>query len=174
MDLDGAEFIRLLIASLEGCPEDVPAPSGWGWEGELGKLVAKCDAPQVWQTLEKVARRSTVRLRLELLHSASESSHARHRPLRLRLLAGFLDDAALKDASSGDKFGGPGAGFPYNKIEVRNVVASELGEMLGIPVEVDLNRTPEQWAAIRKAVREALKQEGVRTKDPQGDRSKRP
>jgi hypothetical protein len=173
-DLDSEEFIRLLLAALEGCPEDVPGPYWTCPEGQLGALVMRCDDPRVWKTLEKVARRSAVGLRMELLDHAIDPRDTRHRPQQLRLLAGFLDDAALKDVSSGSKFEGPGAGFPYNKIEVRDFAVWEIAGLVGMPVEVKLDRTPEEWATIRKAVREALEKEWGKIKDPPGKRDKRP
>jgi hypothetical protein len=77
----------------------------------------------------------------------------------LRLLAGFLDDAALRDEASDKRFDGPGAGFPYRKIEVRDAVALDIARLLGIQVEENPGRTPEEWAQIRSRVREALKRE---------------
>ncbi len=40
--------------------------------------------------------------------------------------------------------------------------------MVGIRVELNLKRTPEEWAAIRKQVREAVERELNKTKDRPG------
>src|SRR5262249_59382198 len=133
-------------------------------EAHIAKLAMESDDPRVWQMLEKVARRSVLGLRMELLNHFSDPKDNRHRPERLRLLANFLDDSALRDVDSSGKFDGPGAAFPYHKIEVRDFVALEIAYMLGIEIELNLERTPEEWAKIRSQVQEVLKRELSKTK----------
>src|SRR5262249_12228607 len=113
--------------------------------------------------LQKVAKRSAVGLRMELLNFGDNEAN-QHREHRLRLLQSFLDDSDLRDAKSSSKFDGFCAGFSYPKIEVRDFAALEIVELLGIKVKVDPDRTPEEWAKIRSQVREAVTRELRKTK----------
>jgi hypothetical protein len=158
-DLDKKAFTSLLLATIEGFPKDV---SGEYWvcpEAHIARLVIESDDPRVWKVLEKVAKRSALGLRMELLNHFSDPKDGRHRPERLRLLASFLDDSALRDEDSDKRFDGPGAGFPYHKIEVRDFVALQIAYMLRMEIELNLERTPEEWAKIRSQVQEAMKLE---------------
>jgi hypothetical protein len=158
-DLDKKEFTSLLITTIEGFPKDVPGAYWLCPEAHIAGLAIESEDPRVWQILEKVAKRSALGLRMELLNHFSDPKDDRHRPERIRLLASFLDDAALRDEDSDKRFEGPGAGFPYHKIEVRDFVALQIAYMLRIEVELNLERTPEQWAKIRSQVQETMKQE---------------
>ncbi len=106
-ELDRRQFSLHLLAALENCPKDVSGPYWTCPEGGLGALAMECDDPRVWQVLEKVARRSAVGLRMELLNHLDDPQDHRHRAERLRLLSGFLEDATLRDEQSSSKFEGP-------------------------------------------------------------------
>ncbi len=163
-DLDKKRFTSLWLATVEAFPKDVPGPYWKCPQADIASMAIEADDPRVWQTLERVAKRSALGLRMELLRSVGAPGDKRHRLERLRLLACFLDDATLRDEDSSSKFAGPGAGFPYHKIEVRDFVALEIAQLLGNDVEWNLERTPEQWAKIRSQVQEALKREFSKTK----------
>jgi hypothetical protein len=162
--LDKKEFNSLLLATIESFPKDVPGPYWTCPEAFIAGLAMESDDSRVWQTLEKVARRSALGLRMELLNHFWDPKDNRHRRERLRLLASFLDDAALRDEHSNAKLAGPGAGFPYDKIEVRDFVAAQIARILGIEIELKLDRTPEEWAKIRRLVQEGLERELGKTK----------
>jgi hypothetical protein len=163
-DLDKKQFTSLLLATIEGFPRDVQGAYWTCPEAYIAGLAIECDDPRVWRTLEKVARRSVVGLRMEFLNHFSDPRDNRHRPERLRLLASFLDDAALRHYDSSSKFEGPCAGFLYHKIAVRDFVALEIAHMLGIDIELNLERTPEEWAKIRSRIQKVLKRELGKTK----------
>jgi hypothetical protein len=157
--LDQKRFDAILLATIESFPKDV---SGEYWlcrEGPIAGLAVESDDPKVWPTLEKVAKRSSLGLRMELLNHFGDSRELRHRAERLRLLSAFLDDAEVRDVKADKRYHGPGGGFPYDRIEVRDFVALELASLLEIEVELKLDRTSEEWAKVREKVREALKQE---------------
>jgi hypothetical protein len=158
-ELDKRLFDALLLGTIESLPEDVPGPYANCAENYVAKLAVDCEDSRVWQMLEKVARRSALGLRMELLSGFGDPFETRHQRERLRLLASFLDDASLRDENSSTKFDGVGAGFPYPKIEVRDFVALEIAELLKIEIKSDLKRSPEEWAKIRTRVREAVKRE---------------
>jgi hypothetical protein len=158
-DLDRKQFTELLLTIIEGFPRDVPGPYWTCPEAYIARLAIETDDPRVWQTLEKVAKRSALGLRMELLNHFNDQEGSRHRLERLRLLASFMNDDALWDRSSSPKFDGPGAGFPYEKLEVRDFVALEIARLVGMDVEVNLDRTADEWTRIRNQVEVNLKRE---------------
>ena len=125
----------------------------------MAQLVIDTDDPRVWDLLAKVAKRSAVGLRMELLNHFVRWNETGHRPERLRLLAAFLDDTASRDTESSKKYDGPCAGFHYRKLSVQNFVADELASLLNIEVELKPDRTAEEWAKIRDQVRKAVDRE---------------
>jgi hypothetical protein len=173
-EVDQKEFTTHLLATIESFPEDVTEAYWRCPEPEIAKLAIEADDPRIWQTLEKVAKRSALGLRMELLNHFSGSTTAPHRPERLRLLARFLDDAALRDLASSKKFDGPCAGFMYDKLEVRDFVAMEIAPLVGIEIEQNPKRTPEEWAKIRKQVQEAVKRELDKPNPPPGGKKPSP
>lgn len=157
--LDAALFNSLLLAEIEALPEDVPGTYWTCPEVYMARLALEASDPQVWPTLERVAKRSVVGLRMELLAKFSNSGDTPHRRERFRLLESFWDDTELRDRESSPKFEGPCASFSYRRIEVRDFVALHIANMLKIPIELKLDRTPDEWADIRSRVQETLKRE---------------
>ena len=51
------------------------------------------------------------------------------------------------------------AGEKYRQLEVRNFAALKLASLLGVTVERNPERTPEEWAKVRSQVQEALRRE---------------
>jgi hypothetical protein len=156
-DLDKKRFNELLLATIERIPRDVDVLYWTCPEAHIAGLAAACDDPRIWPLLEKVAKRSSVGLRMELLNWLREGGRNR-RPERFRLLAAFLDDDAVRTKGS-EKFDGPCAGFFYDELTVRDFAALELARMLDVEIEYKQVRTPEEWAKVRDRVREALKRE---------------
>jgi hypothetical protein len=158
-DLDKRQFDALLLATIEGFPTDVKDEYWICPEAAIARLAVESDDPRVWAVLEKAARRSSLGLRMELLNQFGDPRDARRRAERLRLLGAFLDDAEVRDNKSDARFDGPGAGFPYDRIAVRDFVADTLAGLLGVEVELKLDRTEVEWAEVRGKVRDALKRE---------------
>jgi hypothetical protein len=131
----------------------------------IAHLATACDEPQVWQALEKVAKRAAVGFRMELLSHFADPRDKRHRPERLRLLARFLEDDTSREIGSSKKYEDPSlvahgiyAGAPYRKLDVRDFVAMELADLLGIEVELNPERTAAEWAELRGKVRGSVEQ----------------
>jgi hypothetical protein len=157
-ELDQKQFDALLLATIKALPDDVPGPYWTCPESYIARLANESDEPQVWQALGEVAKRAAVGFRMQLLNHFADPRDKRHRPERLRLLAGFLDDDAARDRESSKKYDGPCAGFHYHRLAVRDFVAMELADLLGIEVELNPDRTPDEWAGIRHKVRESVEQ----------------
>jgi hypothetical protein len=162
--LDRKRFDELLLAFIEAFPADVATPYWTCAEANTANLVNESDEPIVWQAVEKAAKRAAVGLRMELLSQFMDRRDKRHRLHRLRLMAGFLDDRAFRDTASSHKYEGPCAGFSYQRLEVRNLVAMGLADLLGIEVELNPERTPAEWAKLRRQVRASVEQACGKTK----------
>jgi hypothetical protein len=156
-ELDQKRFDVLLLATIKAFPEDVPGEYWTCPEANIAQLAAQSDDPQVWQALEKAAKRAAVGFRMELLNHFADRRDKRHRAERLRLLVAFLDDATSRDLASSKKYQGPCAGFTYQRLEVRDFVAMELAALLGIEVELKPDRTSAEWAEVRAKVRASAK-----------------
>jgi hypothetical protein len=157
--LDPKQFITNLLETLEALPK-TPTEPYWSCP-EVGfvHLVLATDDPRAWKLLEKVARRSDVGLRMELLNRMAYA-HFGDRQLqqRLRLLAAFLDDADAPDVSANPAmFSGPHAGFTFRRLSVRDLAAMELAVLLEIQERPDRDWTPEQWEKLRNKVKATLK-----------------
>lgn len=158
-ELDQKRFDALLLATIEGLRVGA-LDKYWTCPGaHLAGLAVESDEPRVWPTLTAVAGRAPVGLRMELLSLFDNPRDTRHRAERLRFLANFLNDSAVRDVKVDSRLDGRNAGDWYERIEVRDFVAIQLVSLLEIRVEVKPDRTPAEWAALRDKVREALKRE---------------
>ena len=160
-ELDPQRFLKLLIATLESLPTTPSEPYWKCREASFANLVMETDDPTAWSTLEKVAKRSDVGLRMEFMNPMSYTYiRGRNRRQRLEFLSQFLDDDTVRDVKSNPKqFDGPHAAFHVAKIEVRNFAAWKLGSILRMDVEPDGSWTPERWTELRDRVRQAVARE---------------
>ncbi len=72
----------------------------------------------------------------------------KNRLLRLAFLAAFLDDDEVRDVSKDpEKYDGPHAGFPIDRLAVRDLAAGKLASLLSFDDSPDEFWTPEQWQA---------------------------
>jgi hypothetical protein len=157
--LDHEFFIETVLKMLDELPR---TPKGSYWrcpEQAVVSLVLRTDDARVWKALQTAARRVDVGLRMQLLHRVSgDDGEKERRPQRLVFLKSFLDDTTLRDvdADPGRYVAVPaGDGFP--RLEVRNLAALELAELLKLDRKPQPNWDAEQWARFRDEVREALK-----------------
>lgn len=110
--------------------------------------------------LEKVAKRSDVGLRMEILDRMTRLSQRKRLRPRLEFLAHFLDDAAVRDSKSNPRlYDGPGAAFQISKIEVRNFAAWQIEWILGMGAKPNADWTAEQWSQLRAQVHQELERE---------------
>ncbi len=157
--LDQKRFDALLLAAIENFPKDVPGKYARCNAGPIAALAIESTDPRVWAVLEKVAKRSALGVRMELLSEFGDPQELRHRGERLQLLAAFLDDSELRDVKADERFVIPSGGYLHDRIEVRNSVALDLADLLEIKIKPKDDRAPAEWAEIRTKVRESLKRE---------------
>jgi hypothetical protein len=158
--LDPKQFITILLATLESLPK-TPTEAYWSCpEAAYAHLVLATDDPRAWELLEKVAKRSDVGLRMQFMNPMNYSYVGdRQRQQRLKFLAAFLDDAEAPDVKAKpEMFSGPHAGFTFRRLSVQDLAAMQIASILEMPDHPDRDWTPEQWEALRKKVKEAIKQ----------------
>jgi hypothetical protein len=164
--LDREQSIKILLDTLNRLPA---SPKGVYWNCpavSFASLAQEVDDPRAWEALLRAAKRADVGLRMEYLHtlSQSEGTPRQHRH-RAAFLAEFLDDATLRVALDKDEaYNAPYAGWAFPRLEVRNFVALEIADLLDLPGELPGGRfthgaepwTAEQWAKLRGKAREAV------------------
>ena len=161
----GAKFLRAidpeqacesLIAGLARLSGRIP-------DGEmvLAEVAAGGNEPREWQALAKAVRRADVGSRLELLKLIAEEPSRANRTLRLKFIAEYLTDDAVRDRSDDQeryKFEQFIAGGNFERLEVRNFAAHLLAGLLELD-NAQVDGTPKQWAELRQRVRAAVAKE---------------
>jgi hypothetical protein len=156
-NLEPKAFVDVLVETLESLPATPKDPYGSCLEGSLAGLVGQTADARAWRTLDRVARRSDVGLRMEFLNRVGQD-HKGMRRERLAFLAAFLDDASVRDARSDLKmYGGWPAGYEFPRLEVRDLAAWKIASLLKLAAEPKPDWKQEQWAQLRTQARKALK-----------------
>ncbi len=167
-NVDPEQFVSLLVETIHCFPK-TPDKEYWHCP-ELGVayLVAATDDPRAWQALLEAAKRCDVGMRMQFLSLMSADRQSERPKKRLEFLANFLEDNSIRDIQSNPKmFGGPYAGWEFDRLAVDNFAAMQMAGILKLPVKLPRGRwaesyedwTPEQWAKFRSQVREALKRD---------------
>ncbi|MCE9561931.1 MAG: hypothetical protein K8U57_07740 [Planctomycetes bacterium] len=145
-EIDPKQAHWLLLTALEKLPT---SPSFE--EATLAWLVSQNADPVEWQALAKVVRVADIGSRLELLAAVARNRSSEGRKQRLAFLESHLTDDASEHFQCRNA-----AGWVFDCIEVRNLVAMELAEMLKLDADTRPDWTAAQWAELRKRVRAAL------------------
>jgi hypothetical protein len=156
--LDPPEFLKILLATLEGLPRTPKEPYWRCPEVGFAHLVLATDDPKAWEMLEKVAKRSDVGMRMQFMNPMNYAYlKNKNYPKRLAFLAAFLEDAEAPDVEANSQmFEGPHAGFTFRRLAVQDLAAMEIASLLGMPDQPDRDWTPQQWEQLRTKVKKAL------------------
>src|SRR5258708_7942798 len=146
--VNSAEAWRILKPLLEEIPHDVKGPYWTCPEAAFTHVVMEIEDDEVWREWSRVARRSNVGLRLEMLEPLDYAYIGeKNRTRRLAILAAFLDDLSQRNMSTEpEKYEGPCAAFTFPEIEVRNFAAMQIASILETEDEPDKFWTAAQWA----------------------------
>jgi hypothetical protein len=157
--LDPQRFMTILLATLDALPKTPTEPYWKCPEAAFAHLVLATDDARAWKTLEKVAKRSDVGLRMEFMNPMDYSHLGDgHRQQRLEFLAAFLDDTEAPDLKAKPElFEGPHAGFAFARLTVQDLAAMKIASVLEMPDRPDRDWTPEQWEKLRTQVKQALR-----------------
>jgi hypothetical protein len=154
--LDHARFMELLVSNLETLLEPGAEREDPG-SRDAFPFLGLVTEPEEWRALAKAARRADVGIRMEYLHRVSRLKKDVQDNEALAFLACFLDDATVRDLHADRyRYRGTPAAFTIPRLEVRNLAAMRIADVLDLPLEVDASWTPEQWADFRAQVRKAL------------------
>ena len=147
---------RLLIAALAHEPTaERPDEPTVTW------LVAGGADPDEWQALAKAVRRADTEGRWKMLHAVARQTAEAGRTQRLAFLAEYLTDDAVRDARRDPQRHGwsDGLGYLFPQLEIRNLAAAQLAEILGLDAGPEPAWTAGQWAELRDQVRAAVEKE---------------
>jgi hypothetical protein len=121
----------------------------------LGYLVSRTSSPDVWQALQALLDRADLGMRMELINNLKPPPDAPAEIFRSfhAIYLRYRDDATVRDADSSTKFNGPGAGFPYRRITMRDYIHMHWARWLHLKLKAPgQTGTPEAWKAYREAV----------------------
>ncbi len=166
--VDPEQFVTLLVDTIHCFPK-TPDKEYWSCpEVGVACLVGATDDPRAWQALLEAAKRCDVGMRMQFLNLMSNGHQSERRKIRLEFLASFLDDSSIRDIQSNpEKYGGPYAGWEFDRLAVGNFAAMQMARILKLPIKFLRGRwaesyedwSPEQWAKLRSQVREAPKRD---------------
>jgi hypothetical protein len=168
-ELDRPFFVKVVRQTLKELPKDVNDQYWCCEEAHYGVFVSLANEPSLWKQLGQTARRSSIGLRMELLQNAGREIENKPSPGRTRyliLLAPFLDDEASRTEQTDKRYEGPGAGFHYDTLSVRNFAAMTMAYYFNIKVPLKPDRTAKEWGELRARVRKAWKREQEKAKTP--------
>ena len=150
--LDEQRCKTLLRPILAKLPSDV----GEYWTSDVpyySQVIVQLHDDEIWKEYLKIAKRTAVGLRMEMLGVMNYGGMETNTGRRLAFLAAFLDDATVRYAGQSD---GPCAAFIFRKIQVRDFAAMEIASLLSFDEQPTEFWTDDQWAQLRSKVRTAL------------------
>lgn len=122
----------------------------------LTRFVSESADLEIWQATDAYLKRALLGMRMELISNLRPPKEAPREVLEifLGIFDRYADDQTLRKNSSSKKFGGPGAGFPYDNLELRNFIHIHYGGWLQIELRPPDRRkqSPHKWEAFRKEV----------------------
>jgi hypothetical protein len=150
-----------LPAIFEKFPDDVNEAYWTCPQAPFSHVVMEIERDDIWIAYLRLARRSSVGLRMEMINPMDYSYiKTKNRERRLAFLAAFLDDESVRDKSrNSNKYDGPCAAFTIPKIQVRNFVAEEIALILEMNESPNEFWTDEQWDGLRGKVKGRLAEE---------------
>lgn len=156
--IDQAECVELVRPMLEEIPKDVDEPYWTSPAANYTHVVMQLEDDGIWNDYLRIARRSAVGLRMEMMNPMNYSYIGdKNRERRLAFLAAFLDDTTVRDPSvKAGRYAGPCAAFTFGRIEVRDFVAMKIASLLDYDDRPTEFWTKQQWEELRTKVREGL------------------
>ncbi len=157
------QLIPLLVERMEKTPPSFTDSSGVSPAVLMAQLTRDADHKDLWEALEKLAHRSEVGQRMEMLSSlTSEGKGGRTHRHTLEFLGRFLDDAEertlpiQRTSYEYQKYVGTSAVNGAWQLSVRNMVAHEIAKSLGISIRPGEAWTEAHWKELRECVKKAL------------------
>ncbi len=160
--LGAGQFDALLADTLDALPDKSTSESP---ESSLPVLAGLTADHRVWQSLERLSRRSKKAIRASVVQAAFEARGPGLLQRRVRILSTFLDDDTKAEGVLGTWDNSAEIRWHFSYIEIRNLAALALAVVLQLPTDLppeDADEgkaawNPDQWEALRDKVRWALK-----------------
>ncbi len=158
--IDSKKAEALLLGLIKKGPKTTRGEYWTDQNARLTHFVSKTTNREIWLATEKYINRALLGMRMELLDHLSPPTDAPREVLQifLRIHDRYASNKTLRKNSLSRKFDGPGAGFPYDKLELRNFIHIHYGRWLKVearPPDRE-EQTPEKWAAFRADVSRAM------------------
>jgi hypothetical protein len=164
--LGAREFDTLLADTLDALPDASTRKSP---ESSLPVLAARTGNPRVWQSLERLSRRSKGAIRVGVLRAAFEAKDPGLLRRRVRLLSSLLDDETEEEGELGPWNDPAAPRWDFSRIEIRDLAALAIALVLKLPTDLPpedwedwkVPWTPGQWESLRDKVRQALRKQSL-------------
>jgi hypothetical protein len=158
--LDQQRAKQAFLPMIQQISEEPKVRYVWCREAEIAAVVTRFDDDEVWRSIVQALHRVSPGLRVEMLQRLIYRSSEETYPHTIAVLAAFLDDKSVRDASADpERHKGSWLADTYPAFPVGDYAAFELGPFLGIPREAPGSPNPSEWPALREQVRQRLAQE---------------
>ncbi len=158
-ELDKTLADESLLAILKQAPTTAQEKYWTDQDANLGRLVSQSADLKVWQAFHSLIDRADLGMRMELIHHLFPPHDVSSEILRSfnEVFVRFHTDETVRDVSTGKKFSGPGAGFPHDRISMRDFVHEHWAQWLKLDIDApQQDAAPKEWKAFRDAVDAAL------------------
>lgn len=158
--LDPGEGEALLLKLIKNGPKTTRGEYWTDQNAGLTRFVSESTNLEIWKATETYVHRALLGMRMELLSNLSPPVDAPKEVLQvfLSIHDRYESSKTVRMNSLSRKFDGPGAGFPYDNLELRNFIHIHYGHWLKVsasPPERE-EQTPEKWVAYRAEVAKAM------------------
>jgi len=159
-DLDREKAESLVLALIKKGPRTTQGKYWTDQNASLSQFVSKSANLDLWNAVEKYIERGLLGMRMELISNLRPPADAPKEVLKtfLRIFDRYGRDQTLRKNSTSKKFDGPGAGFPYDDLELRNFIHIHFGRWLEVEERPPdrKEQTPGKWSVFRGAVYRAM------------------
>ena len=151
-----ADLVAYLLDNLP--PKEADDP-GFGQAYPMADLVMRTDEQKAWDALVRLARRSALSQRLEILGRFEHTSWDRGQNIHeIQFLTTFLDDETVCDFTKGELIElAYLAHMGRGRITVSDIALSYIGNRIGVPSSRADRWTNEEWDEWKRKAQVALK-----------------
>jgi hypothetical protein len=160
--LDPALADAQLLTLLKQAPNTAADEFWTDHDANLGREVSRSHDPKVWRALDSLLDRADLGMRMELIHHLSPPRDAPAEILRSfhDIFLRYRADETIRDNSTSEKFSGPGAGYPHDRIAMRDFIYLHWSRWLDLKLpSPDRGATADAWKAFRDAVGQAIEKQ---------------
>lgn len=146
---------KQLISLLNKAPRTAKEKYWTDQDAALGGMVSRSRDDKVWEAFHGLLGRADLGMQMELIDNLKPPRDAPARILRsfYAIYERFRNDKRVRDESTSEKFSGPGAGFPHDKLAMRDFVHMHWARWLKLEAKSpEDGASRRQWDAYRATV----------------------